>query len=42
MAAIRKIHGKAGGGAVDKALALTRGFSKDGKAATMALKPKGK
>jgi hypothetical protein len=30
------------GGAVDDALALTRRFTKDGKAATMALKPKGK
>jgi hypothetical protein len=30
------------GGAVDAALAATRRFTKDGKAATMALKPKGK
>jgi hypothetical protein len=33
---------KADGGAVDAALALTRRFSKDGKAATLALKSKGK
>ncbi len=33
---------KADGGAVDDALALTRRFTKDGKAATMALKSKGK
>jgi hypothetical protein len=33
---------KADGGAVDNALALTRGFTKDGKSAITALKPKGK
>ena len=33
---------KADGGAVDAALAATRRFTKDGKAATLALKPKGK
>lgn len=33
---------KAGGGFVFKALALTRGFTKDGKSAIDALKPKGK
>jgi hypothetical protein len=33
---------KADGGAVDAALSLTRRFTKDGKAATVALKPKGK
>ena len=33
---------KASGGSVDAALAATRRFTKDGKAATMALKPKGK
>jgi hypothetical protein len=33
---------KAGGGTVDAALAATRRFTKDGMAATMALKPKGK
>lgn len=33
---------KAGGGAVDNALSLTRGFTKDGKSAINALKPKGK
>jgi hypothetical protein len=42
MAAIRKTHGRASGGSVDAALALTRRFTKDGKAATVALKPKGK
>jgi hypothetical protein len=42
MAAIRKVHGKASGGTVDAALALTRRFSKDGTGATMALKSKGK
>jgi hypothetical protein len=33
---------KADGGLVSKALALTRGFTKDGKSAINALKPKGK
>ena len=42
MAAIRKVHGRASGGMVDDALALTRRFTKDGTGATMALKPKGK
>jgi len=42
MAAVRKVHGRASGGSVDAALALTRRFTKDGKAATVALKPKGK
>ena len=42
MAAIRKVHGKAGGGTVDAAIALTRRFSKDGTGATLALKSKGK
>jgi hypothetical protein len=42
MAAIRKVHGRASGGSVDAALALTRRFTKDGKAATLALKSKGK
>jgi hypothetical protein len=42
MAAIRKVHGRASGGSVDAAIALTRRFTKDGKAATVALKSKGK
>ena len=42
MAAIRKVHGRASGGSVDAALALTRRFTKDGAGATVALKPKGK
>jgi hypothetical protein len=42
MSAIRKVHGRASGGMVDKALALTRRFTKDGIGATVALKPKGK
>ena len=42
MAAIRKVHGRASGGAVDDALALTRRFTKDGTGATLALKSKGK
>ena len=42
MAAIRKVHGRATGGSVDAALALTRRFTKDGKAAIVALKSKGK
>ena len=40
MAEIHKAHGRAMGGVVNKALDLTRGFTKDGKAATMSLKPK--
>jgi len=42
MASIRKRFGKKLGGAVEKALALTRRFTKDGKSAIDALKPKGK
>jgi len=42
MAAIRKVHGRATGGSVDAALALTRRFIKDGAGATLALKSKGK
>ena len=42
MSAIRKVHERASGGAVDKALSITRRFTKDGKAATVALKSKGK
>jgi LAS superfamily LD-carboxypeptidase LdcB len=36
------VPGLATGGNVNKALALTRGFTKDGKSAITALKPKGK
>ncbi len=42
MAAIYRAHGFNRGGIVSAALSLTRRFTKDGKAATMALKPKGK
>lgn len=42
MASIRSRFGKKLGGAVDAALALTRRFTKDGKSAISALKPKGK
>jgi len=42
MASIRSRFGKKLGGAVDAALALTRRFTKDGKSAIDALKPKGK
>jgi hypothetical protein len=42
MASIRKRFGKKLGGAVEKALALTRRFTKDEKSAIDALKPKGK
>jgi hypothetical protein len=41
MASIRSRFGKKLGGAVEKALALTRRFTKDGKSAINALKPKG-
>jgi hypothetical protein len=36
------VPGYATGGSINKALALTRGFTKDGKSAINALKPKGK
>jgi hypothetical protein len=41
MASIRNRFGKKLGGAVEKALSLTRRFTKDGKSAITALKPKG-